>query len=508
MASESVARTERFTVFIPEFERLIDDVMEEWKLPGLAVAAVQDGEVAFIRSSGLRDVEAGLKVTADTQFQLMSVSKSFTAAGLALLVGERRMDWKKPVREYIPEFRLHDAVASDRVTVCDLLCHHSGLPRHDWIWLPGDLSAEQMLAAMRYLEPSADIRSAFQYSNLGYLVVSIVAERVSGQSWAEFTRALTDKLHMDVTFTVEELAAAADAAVPYVMEGDIRRRSKLWPVSVAAAGGMSTSIASFANWLRFHLGRGELDGQRLLSPGLIQELQKPRVHVGASEFAEYSDVHYGLGFRSHGYRGDRVVWHGGGFTGTNTLMMMLPDRGVGVAVLANNGMTPLFAPHILANYVFDRVRGKEPAPWLDRLRQRRRQLLAQQDVDGRVAKASPGPATLPRRDLADYAGDYEHPGYGRIRITHAEGRLHWAFRGMSALLAHRHYDTFELPEAPESPGGLLPGRLALSFSTDREGNIASVAVPFEPLVKDIAFNRIAAGDGTSPPSGMRVDWLP
>ena len=136
---------------------------------------------------------------------------------------------------------------------------------------------------------------------------------------------------MDVTFTVEELAAAPDAAVPYAMEGDTRLRSKLWPVSVTAAGGMSTSIASFANWLRFHLGKGEFEGQRLLSPGLIQELQKPRVHVGASEFAEYSDVHYGLGFRSHSYRGERVVWHGGGFTGTNTLLMMLPDRGVGVA---------------------------------------------------------------------------------------------------------------------------------------------------------------------------------
>jgi CubicO group peptidase (beta-lactamase class C family) len=154
------------------------------------------------------------------------------------------------------------------------------------------------------------------------------------------------------------------------MEGDTRLRSKLWPVSVTAAGGMSTSIASFANWLRFHLGKGEFEGQRLLSPGLIQELQKPRVHVGAPEFAEYSDVHYGLGFRSHRYRGARVVWHGGGFTGTNMLMMMLPDRGVGVAVLANNGMNPLFAPHILANYVFDRVCGKGPAPWLDRFRER------------------------------------------------------------------------------------------------------------------------------------------
>jgi CubicO group peptidase (beta-lactamase class C family) len=228
MASQSVVRSESIAAFIPEFERLIAEAMDEWKVPGLAVAVVQNGEVAFVGAYGLRDVEAGLKVTTGTQFQLMSVSKSFAATGLAFLVDERRLDWKKPVREYIPEFRLHDAVASERLTVRDLLCHHSGLPRHDWIWLPGDLSPAQMLAVMRYLEPSDDIRSTFQYSNLGYLVASMVAERVSGRSWAEFTRGLTDKLHMDVTFTVEELAAAADAAVPYAMEGHARVRSKLW----------------------------------------------------------------------------------------------------------------------------------------------------------------------------------------------------------------------------------------------------------------------------------------
>jgi CubicO group peptidase (beta-lactamase class C family) len=92
-----------------------------------------------------------------------------------------------------------------------------------WVWVPGDLSPVQMLAAMRYLEPSDDIRGTFQYLNLGYLVASMVAERVSGQSWTEFTRArLTDKLHMSVTFTVEDLAAAADASVPYWMDGDTR----------------------------------------------------------------------------------------------------------------------------------------------------------------------------------------------------------------------------------------------------------------------------------------------
>jgi CubicO group peptidase (beta-lactamase class C family) len=493
MASQSVAHGESIVAFISDLELLIAEAMDEWKIPGLAIAVVQNGQVVLVRAYGLRDVEAGLKVTTDTQFLIGSVTKSFTATGLALLVDERRLDWKKPVRDYIPEFRLHDAVATDRVTVRDLLCHHSGLPRHDWIWVPGDLSPTQMLAAMRYLEPSDDIRSTYQYLNLGYLVASMVAERVSGQSWTEFTRArLTDKLHMTVTFTVEDLAAAADAAMPYTMDGDTRLRSKLWPIRATAAGGINTSIASFANWLRLHLDKGEFEGQRLLSPTLIQELQTPRVHVAASEFAEYGDTHYGLGFRLHSYRGERVVWHGGGWSGWSTLMKMLPDRGVGVAVFTNR--TQSMAPEILANYVFDRVCGNEPIPWLDRFRERRRKFVAQLDVD-RQAWKSTRLNTRPSHDLADYAGDYEHPGYGRMTIAHAEGKLHWAYRGMSEPLAHRHYDTFELPEAPDR---LVPDRLAISFSTDREGNIASLAAPFEPLVKDIVFTRSAAGDCTNP----------
>src|SRR5262245_58933038 len=494
MASPSVARSGSVAAFIPAIELLIAEAMEEWKVPALAITVVQNGEVPLVGAYGFRDVEAGFKATADTQFPIGSITKSFTATGLALLMDERLIDWKKPVREYIPEFRLYDAVATDRITVRDLLCHHSGLPRHDWIWLPGDLSPVQMLAAMRYLEPSDDVRSTFQYFNLGYLVASMLIERVSGQSWMEFTRArLTDKLHMHVTFTVEDLAAAADAAVPYAMDGDTRLRAKRWPVRAVGAGGINAAIASFTNWLRLHLDKGEFEGRRLLSPTLIQQLQMPRVHVAAPEFAEYGDVHYGLGFRSHRYRGERVVWHGGGFIGCGTLMTMLPDRGVGVAVFTNRN--PSAVPEILANYVFDRVCGNEPIPWLDLYRERRRKLVAQLDVDRQARKASRRPNTRPSHDLADYAGDYDHPGYGRITITCAEGKLNWAYRGMSEPLAHRHYDTFELPEAL---GRLLPDRLAISFSTDREGNIASLAAPFEPLVKDIVFARIAAGDCTNP----------
>ena len=147
MASQSLAHSESIAAFIPELERLITEAMDEWKIPGLAVAVVQNGEVALVRAYGLRDVEAGFQVTTDTQFLTGSITKSFTATGLTLLMDERRIDWKKPVQDYIPEFRFYEAVATDRVTVHDLLCYHSGLPRPDWIWMPGDLSPAQMLAA-------------------------------------------------------------------------------------------------------------------------------------------------------------------------------------------------------------------------------------------------------------------------------------------------------------------------------------------------------------------------
>src|SRR5216684_1031642 len=90
---------------------------------------------------------------------------------------------------------------------------HSGLPRHDWVWMPGDQSREQMLAALRHLEPSRDIRASFQYSNLGYTVAGMVAERITGLSWEDFTRArIMMPLGMThIGFSSEDLERAEDS---------------------------------------------------------------------------------------------------------------------------------------------------------------------------------------------------------------------------------------------------------------------------------------------------------
>src|SRR5215831_15058246 len=190
---------------IPELDRLAIDAMGDWMVPGTALAIVQGGEVVLARAYGHRNIEANLPATTATQFLIGSITKSFTASAVALLHNEGRLDWTKPVRDYIPEFRLHDAVATDRVTVCDLLCHQSGLPRHDWVHLPGDRSAAELLGIMRHLELSRDIRAAWQYNNLCYNVAGLLIDRISGQSYEAFIRArLTDKLGMTVSFTLED----------------------------------------------------------------------------------------------------------------------------------------------------------------------------------------------------------------------------------------------------------------------------------------------------------------
>jgi CubicO group peptidase (beta-lactamase class C family) len=406
-----------------------------------------------------------------------------------MLVDEGRLDWTKPVRDYVPEFRLHDPVATERVTVRDLLSHHSGLPRHDWVWMPGGLSRTQMLAAMRRIEPSRDIRTTYQYSNLGYNAASLVTERLSGQSWEDFTRTrIIERLKMPVTFTVGDLARAEDAATPYIVHRGERRPTKLWPVHATAAGAINTSVAAIANWMKFLLAEGEFENQRLLSAALAREMQAPRVYSSAPD-REFGPVHSGLGFVSTTYRGERIVGHSGGWLGWSTLMRLVPERKLGIAVFCNVSGAPI--PSILINHVFDHVSGKEPVPWLERLRDLRRKALAQEEIDEQNRAKARKPNASPGHALSDYAGSYEHPAYGRITITAADHGLHWTYRIFSGPLTHRHYETFETPQLPYA---LNPDRLALSFNTDRDGNVASLSAQFDPMVADIVFARAPGGD--------------
>ena len=482
---------------LDDLDPLVEAAMAEWRIPGLSLAVVHDDVPVLVKSFGKRDLTSELPVTERTQFLLCSVTKSFTAAGLAMLADQRLLDWRKPVREYLPEFRLHDPVAGDRVTVTDLLCHRTGLPRHDWVWMPGDLSNTQMMERLRWLEPSRDLREAYQYSNLGYLAAGMVAERISGQTWQDFTRdrLLTPLGMANAGFSMVDLEQAPDSARPHFhdMDRDESHPAPLCPVSTAPAGGITADILGMANYLRFQLGEGRLGDVRLLSAESARLMQTPLVYMSGSEFEEFGDQHYGLGLVCSSYRGERTVEHNGGWFGWGTRIDMLPGRKLGVAVLTNRTGHPV--TNIITCAVFDRICGREPVPWFERFRERRHAFLATRVGQRAVRLAARKPDAPPSHALPDYAGDYAHPAYSRIVIEADTDGLAWRFRGMTASLVHRHHDVFEVPERADV---LTPDLLTLSFGYDRDGDIDRLWAPLEPSVADIVFRREPRGEALEP----------
>src|SRR5437660_5407627 len=160
-----MTQTEETTSLFAGIDETVATWLSEWKVPGMALAVVKDGEMIFARGFGKRNLDSGDAVTPQTIFAIGSSSKAFTAASLAMLVDEGKLNWDQPVREYIPFFKLYDSVASERITSRDLLIHSSGLPRHDLAWYKSGRSRKELVEGLRYLQPSKDCRSTLQYQN-------------------------------------------------------------------------------------------------------------------------------------------------------------------------------------------------------------------------------------------------------------------------------------------------------------------------------------------------------
>jgi CubicO group peptidase (beta-lactamase class C family) len=472
---------------VESIEQFIAEQLAAWEVPGCAVAAVRNGKVELAGGFGLRDREAELPVTADTLFAIGSTTKAFTATTIGALVDEGLLDWDRPLRDYVPEIRLHDPVVSDRLTIADLLSHRSGLPRHDLTWVgQPDRSRADIVRALRYLPLSKDLRQQFQYCNLGYLAAGYVVEALSGVPWEDFTRArLLEPLGMRRTnLSVPEMLADDDHASAYT-----RREGVIVPVpqrplpAVAPAGAINSSAADMARWVLAQLAGGQLDGAAVMSSATAKRQLTPHMLIpGVGEVPGLSAYAYGLGWVNGRYREHTIAMHDGGIDGFTTHCMLLPDDGIGVVVLTNTSAAMMHLT--VACRVLDELLGVEPADVFGYLKPRFDAAMAgaREAKAARRVVAGAGPA----RPLADYAGQYAHPGYGTLTITQNGGVLEPSFGTMTLSLAHRHYETFDLAwhEMGDEPG-IYP----LTFLSDPDGDVNALTVQFEALVEPLRFDK-------------------
>jgi CubicO group peptidase (beta-lactamase class C family) len=472
------------------FDDFVQSVLERWKLPGLAVAAIKDGEVVLSKGFGYRNVEDGLPVTPRTLMAIGSNTKSFTTTLLAMLVDEEKLDWNEPVRTYLPDFRLYDPVATRLMTPRDLVSHQSGLPRHDALWYGRDLTRKELYDRLRYLEPNATFRNIYQYQNLMFMTAGYLAGQVAGSRWEDLVTArILRPLGMTRTnMSVTDMPASDDFSYPYVLvDGDVTRVPFRNIDQIGPAGSINSSVEEMLHYLQFRIDRGEYDGERLLSERGSRVLETPEMAIaGQVQFEELGHSVYGLGVSLTSYHGRTVVQHGGGIDGFISAMSWMPQEKIGVMVLSNlSGTNPV--PTIVMRNVYDRLLGEEQVDWVGRTLEQQERAEERQAQQRAEREKEQRQGTSPSHDLGEYAGTYEHPAYGVVTVDMQAGALTFQWEGRTGTLEHYHYDIFRV--STEDPGSGPVEGLFAKFAYNGKGEIDRLAIPLEPAVSDIVFER-------------------
>jgi CubicO group peptidase (beta-lactamase class C family) len=474
------------------FDQFVAGVLEDWKVRGVGVGVISDGKVVFVNGYGVRDEARKLPVTARTVMPIGSITKSFTVAGVAALVDQGRLAWDTPAREFFPDLRLYDETATDRVTLRDMVTHRTGLPRHDIMWYGNESwTRKDIVSRLRYLEPSKDLRERFQYNNLMFMTAGYLTGEAMGGTWEQAIRRLIfEPLKMTrSSFTVAEMEKSDDFSLGY-QEGKeaAERIVKVVPFrpidEAGPAGSINASAEDLTNYVLMLVNGGAFDGRQVLSAANVREMTTPQMVTPAPvRFSEVGHTQYGMGWFVTTYRGHKMVNHGGNIDGFSALAAFIPERKIGAVVLANMDGTGV--PSVIAYQIFDRLLRMEPVDWSGRLLKFREQGRAAQETAEQAGFTRRRDDTKPSHPLDEYAGEFEHPGYGDLTFARDGDGFKVTYGRLTSPVRHYHFDTYEVPANEFDPFE----RLKFTFMTDVAGDITAVSVPFQPDVKPIVFTR-------------------
>jgi len=470
------------------FDQWVEKARADWKTPGLALAVIADDRVLLARGFGERDVEKKKPVTSGTLFAIGSCTKAFTTFVLATLVNDGLLDWDKPVTNYIPEFRMHDPTAARCMTPRDMVTHRSGLPRHDLVWYNSRLTLGQLVARLPFLEPNRDFRSTWQYNNLMFGAAGYLAEEVSGKTWEEAVRQrIFAPLGMRCSnFSVRDSQKTADFALPYEERDDQLRRMEFRDITnVGPAGSINSCLDDLVPWVRLHLNEGRLDGRQIIPARLLADLHAPHMIMPErTDTEEIVSIGYGLGWVTDVYRGRVRVHHGGAIDGFSALITMFPRERIGLIALTNLNGSAL--PGIVTRHAIDRLLKLSPRDWhAEALEKQAKGKALRKDAEKKkdIVRKS---GTRPAHPLEEYAGDYEHPGYGLLKVALRGGRLEMTYNYITTPLEHWHYEVFTCARNEQDH---TFEDMKLLFVTGMSGEVDAVQIPFERSVKDIVFTR-------------------
>jgi CubicO group peptidase (beta-lactamase class C family) len=454
-----------------DFERIVDEVQRAFTVPSLAVAFSQ-GNTTHYHTVGHSSTLGG-HVTPDTIYPVASISKSFIATCIMMLVEEGSLDLDRPVVQYLPDLLLHNQTLTEQLTIRDMLSHRSGLPRHDAMLSTCEgLGLDEMVRRMRWLEPCWELRERFHYQNHMYALASVLVQRVSGKPWGAFMRKRL--------FTPLGMTRVHSSWRSFMNMGRDRVRSlatfdgvsrpihTVSPDNAGSAGALSMSVRDLLRWGQANLApylirssatdtvlgaraahTSTTDGTpntpdaipNIIPTRIAAELHRGQTPIRLGEFASYDipfvdELSYGFGWFVERYRNTTLIQHGGSLAGFKSIVGFLPEQDCVIAVLANQGASQ--APMTLLRILADEALSAERYDWCgffrslsadlrDKAKAQYHAAFAQEDAqqngadsenntDG--ASGAGSTDSRARTSLPDACtGVYAHPAYGEVRIS-------------------------------------------------------------------------------------------
>jgi len=297
-------------------------------VPGLSIAIVRDGQVAYVHGYGVRDRETGRPVTADTRMEIGSVTKQFTAAAVLQLAEQGKLSLDDRVTAYVPEYP-----AGKDITLRQLLWQVSGVPEYvsnDAVQADADTrgvpSAGKILDRVKAKPMDFPPGDRWAYSNSNYFLLGLVVERVSGRPFDQYVRDhVLRPAGMSRTTTIEHEAGLKDMAAGYVVvDGHERRSAPLASLWAWSAGNLVSDVGDMVRWDE------ALFGGKVVRPESLALMTTP------GRLANGKPTIYGMGWAVTPIGGQKAVWHTGGTLGFGAMNAIFPDRNLRVVVLMNS----------------------------------------------------------------------------------------------------------------------------------------------------------------------------
>jgi len=391
---QSDPTAQRAALATPDMARQIDAVFAPWdntRSPGCAIGVIRNGAMVYSRGYGMSNLEYDVPITTDSIFDVGQIAMQFTSFSIGLLAREGRLSLSDDVRRYLPELPDYPQT----ITIRHLLSHTSGLrDALNLLDLAGGgeyAITENDVLSMVFRQKSLDFvpgdESFYNYG--GYILLSAIVKRVSGQSQAEFAEArIFAPLSMhDTRFVDDHTMLLKRRTSAYRQRPGGGWRVSLPLSDIVGAEGLYTTVGDIAKWEQ------NFDDARVGGRDLVDEMQKPaRLNDGTE-----TDFGFGLGLGT--YRGLRTVAHGGHAAGYLASVVRFPDQHLAIALLCNHRSINTAA---LTLRVADVI--LEP---------------------GLLAPVQPLAPAVPvaEADLATLAGTYWNPLKGVLRLSMSAGKL-------------------------------------------------------------------------------------